>query len=496
MADGGAPITARPRAPVLIDSRGRPLRANALYDAARYTRRTAGWSANSTGPNREIATDLQTLRNRHRDLARNNPWVRRAIQALVTNTIGPGIRCQWESAERQARWSRWWESTDCDADGRLTGYGIQALALRATVESGAALLRRRPRRPQDGLDIPLQLQLLEPDYIDHNKTEAIANGGYITQGIEFGPFGRRQAYWLRPEHPGDPTPRMTAGTSKRHPAEDFAHQYRIDRPGQVHGVPWGTGAMTRARMLDDYQDAQLERHRNAACYMAFRRIADPSLLNDEQTDAINAAVGEYQLSDRFEPGIMQDLPPGMDIEFAQPPQPENDKDFQIAILRAVAADYGIPYEVLTGDLSEVNFSSARMGWNEFARNIDHWRWQMIHPQILAPIERWYLEAEAIAGHDTTGARALWTAPSRTMVDKTREIKPLIEEIRAGLISLPEAIRQVGYDPVTLAQEQAEFIAVLDHLGLKVSSVPSHDANQQTLDANTQEAPNADQTNPD
>jgi len=485
VADGGAPGM------TLIDTSGRPLRPRAQYDAARISRRTTGWLAAGTGPNAEIARDLGTLRNRHRDLARNSPWVRRAIQALVTNTIGPGIRAQWKHAdgsddlERQARWERWWETTACDADGRANGYGLQALVMRAVVESGAALIRRRPRSTsRDALEIPLQLQVLEPDYIDTTKNESITGGGYIRQGVEFGPFGRRQAYWLLSDHPGDPRPGASGSTSKRYLASEFAHIFRVDRPGQVHGVPWGTGAMLRARMLDDYQDAQLERQRLAACFMAFRR---PSL------DGEPMSADEYVFSDKIEPGIIEDLPPGYDMSFASPPQPENDKDFQLAILRAVAADYGIPYEVMTGDLSEVNFSSARMGWNEFSRNISAWRWQMIAPQMLSLIERWYLEAEAVAGFGTDGARPLWTAPSRTMVDKTREIKPLIEEIRAGLISLPEAIRQVGYDPLTLAREQAEFIAVLDGLGLKASSVPNHDANQQATD--TQEAPNADETNP-
>jgi capsid protein len=196
-------------------------------------------------------------------------------------------------------------------------------------------------------------------------------------------------------------------------------------------------------------------------------------------DATAIEGQEYEFSDKVEPGLIEDLPPGWDMSFADPPQPTDDKDFQLSILRAVAADYGIPYEVMTGDLSEVNFSSARMGWNEFARNISAWRWQMLEPQLFSNIARWYLEAERVAGYDTTGARVMWTAPSRTMVDKTREIKPLIEEIRASLISLPEAIRQVGYDPLTLAQEQAQFVEVLNGLGLKVDSIPAHDIKRET-----------------
>lgn len=452
----------------------------ALYDAAKHTRRTSGWLASSTGPNAEISASLVTLRNRHRDLARNNPWIRRAIQALVTNTIGPGIRAQWESDERQSRWSAWFESTACDTDGRHNGYGLQALIFRSMVESGECLVRLRPRRPEDGLPVPMQLQVLEADYLDHTKTEQLPNGGSIHQGVEFGPYGRIQAYWLHASHPGEYGIGQT-GASKRYPASEIIHLFRSDRPGQVRGIPWGTGAMMRARMLDDYQDAQLERQRLAACYMAFLK---------DSPEAMQPETDDTELVDRLEPGAIEFLPWGKDITFASPPQPEDDKEFQLAILRAVAADYGIPYEAMTGDLSEVNFSSARMGWNEFARNIAAWRWQMLEPQLLARLADWYLEAERVAGFDTEGARVLWTAPSRTMVDKTREIKPLIEEIRAGLISLPEAIRQVGYDPLTLVQEQAAFVAELDKLGLKVSSVQNHDSGQQPQ-PNPQEAAGAD-----
>jgi lambda family phage portal protein len=443
-------------------------KAKASYESAKFTRRTAGWYAPSTGPNREIAQDLPSLRNRHRDLARNNPWARRAIQAVTNNTVGPGIPAQWSDPEQHARWTAWWESTACDADGRQNGYGLQALIMRTVVESGACLVRRRPRRPGDRLPIPLQLQVIEPDWIDHSKTESVTpGGGYIVNGVEFDAIGRRVAYWIFREHPGDVV-RATGMDSERHDARDFAHVFRADRPGQVHGVPWGVASMMRMRMLDDYQDAQLERHRIAACYTAFVH---------DTPDAINAAAEEgYELLDKLEPGAIELLPPGKDIVFASPPQPENDREFRLGILQAIAADYGVPYEVLTGDLSEVNFSSARMGWNEFARNIDVWRWQMLAPQLFDPIVRWFHQAEIVAGLESSEEMPLWTAPARTMVDPTREIPAMMNAVRAGFMSLPEAIRKQGYDPEILAREHAQYMQLLDSLGVRFDSDARHAPN--------------------
>ena len=75
--------------------------------------------------------------------------------------------------------------------------------MRSLVESGEVLVRLRERRVEDGLPVPLQLQVLEADHLDSGKTEELRDGGFILQGIEFDALGRRRAYWLYPTHPGD-----------------------------------------------------------------------------------------------------------------------------------------------------------------------------------------------------------------------------------------------------------------------------------------------------
>lgn len=464
----------------LLDHRGAPM---ARYDAGSVSRRTAGWLASrGTGPNREIAADLSTVLDRSRDLARNNPWARRAINAVVNNWIGSGIRAQWASARRQKRWTAWFESTAIDADGRLDGYGLQSLIARTAVESGAALIRKRPRRMTDGYSIPLQIQVLEPDWIDRGKNE-LTPTGYIVQGVEFNAMGQRVAYWLYPEHPGDVTHRHSV-ISEPKPAAEFMHVYRLDRPGQVHGMPWATGSYTRLRMLDDIHDAVLERQRQSACYMAFVRDMEPGM---------DGATSANPLVEKFEPGLIEILPPGKSIEFADPPAPPNHKDLELAVLLAVAADYGIPYEVMTGDLSRVNFSSARMGYQEFGRSIESWRWQLFAPQFLTPLTQWYLEAEAIAGYTGRPEVPLWTAPSRQIVDPAREIPAVRDAVRAGLKSLPQAIREQGFDPEILAKEHAAFLAVLDGLGIAFDSDARHAPNGPAVPPDPKDPDDAAQT---
>ncbi len=137
-------------------------------------------------------------------------------------------------------------------------------------ESGECLIRIRERRIEDGLPVPLQLQLLEPDHLDTGKTGEISGGGFVVQGVEFDALGRRRAYWLYPVHPGEvATFRKAQLASKRVPADGVLHLFDRLRPGQVRGVPWFAPVILKLRDLDEYDDAELVRKKIEACFAAF-----------------------------------------------------------------------------------------------------------------------------------------------------------------------------------------------------------------------------------
>ena len=137
------------------------------YDGANAGRRTSGWIAPSTSANSEITPSISKLRDRSRDLVRNNPYASKAIRVLVSNMICTGIVPSIKDKKTQKLYNKWIK--ECDADGQLNYYGLQHLSGRTMFESGECLIRFRYRRPEDNLSVPLQLQVLEPDYIDNNK---------------------------------------------------------------------------------------------------------------------------------------------------------------------------------------------------------------------------------------------------------------------------------------------------------------------------------------
>lgn len=436
------------------------------YEGATVGRRTGGWVTSGGSANSEIGPALSRLRNRSRDLVRNNQWAAKAVRVLAANIVGTGIRPQakadstLEARRYQELWEAWGESTDCDADGRRNYYGLQKLAQRCISESGSVLVRRRSRRLTDGLAVPLQLQILEPDFIDLTKEGRDTATGRVTiQGVEFDALGRRTAYWLFEHHPGEDVI-VRSFVSKRIPADQILHVFRDERPGQVHGVPWGSSALIKLQELDQFEDAELVRAKIASMLVAFVHDLDADVEADDLSDPDNPI-------DKLEPGMVEHLPPGKDVRFNTPPQNSGYVPFAQITLRAVAAAFGVTYEALTGDLSNVNFSSGRMGWIEFHREMESWRRLEFVPQFCVPTWRWFGAAAELSGKAPRALPATWTPPRREMIDPGKEIRALKDQVGAGLTSLSDAIRQLGFEPRAVLEELQGDLKMLAELGLSL-----------------------------
>jgi lambda family phage portal protein len=401
--------------------------------------------------------------------------------------VGDGIVWKIETEARskanqkrlRAVLKRHLDTTDIDADGRQNLYGLQRLALNTIVDSGEVLIRRRRRGLRDGISVPLQLQVMEPDYIDASRdglVTGVAKGNTVREGIEYDPIGRRVAYWLFPEHPG--TDRLGARiyTSRRVPASEILHIYRQDRPGQMRGVSWFAPVAVSLQDMMDAQDAHLMRQKIAACFAGFRvaledeRVGDPANKNAEGEDDPGGLS-------RITPGRIQTLRPGEDIRFSSPPGVDGFDAFARMVLQGAAAGMGITYEALTGDLSNVNFSSGRMGRMEMDRNVSSWQWLMLVPQMMQPIGRWMIDAlMQVAEVQVPRDLALaWVPPHRMRVDPNREITALRDKVKAGFASRQGVVRELGFDPEDLTAEQVADLQTCRDTGLRFDSDVSFQA---------------------
>jgi lambda family phage portal protein len=453
---------------------GAPL-SERRYAGASVGDRNSTWTAGATSANTEIASSIGILRNRSRQLVRDEGWPNVAVRRIVSNAIGDGMRCTIKHPNEtvrkraQALWDAWATSTDCDADGRLDLYGLQALALRSVIEGGDCIARARSRRPGDGLRVPLQIQLLEGDYLDSSRDTISARAGrLVKQGIEFDALGRRTWYYLFRDHPGEFGWRSSL-TSVAVPASQVAHAYRIERTGQVSGVPWGAPTFLAQRLLGNWKDATLYRLQAAACLVAIITGGDP--LDSPSPIAPGNSTGHRP--EVMNPGAILYPSDAQNVAFSSPPGVQGTDGFSYQVLLEVAAAYGVPYQVMTGDLTKVNYSSIRAGFLEFGRELRVWRRDVLQSPLLNPIFKWFLEAADLAGElrDDGLFSVAWTPSRREFIDAQKEIAGIVAQIRAGLTTWQEAAAELGWSPEELLAEYKAGLEMWDAAGISPDCDP-------------------------
>ena len=455
----------------------RASRIKSLYEGAAVGRRTSGWRSVGTDINQENRLALGRLRDVSRDMVRNNAYASRAKATIAHNVVGTGILARVKAntpkrAEQiKALLDRHFDTTDIDADGRLNLYGLQSLAMSTIVESGEVLIRKRIRRPSDGGALPFQIQVLEPDFIDTNIEGQQPNGNYAVQGVEFDWLGKRVAYFLFDEHPGSMVMGRRTTKSQRVSADFVAHVFRVDRPGQVRGVSWFAPVMVRMKDFAEYTDAQLMRQKISACFAAFITSNGEDNAALLALDGSDANLNSPYPIEQFEPGMIERLRDGESVSFAQPPTTQDFGPYAAVTLHEIAAGLNITYEVFTGDLTGVNYSSGRMGWLEYQRSIEAWRWNMLIPQMLDPLAAWTLEAAQVVTGSSEPFFLAWTPPRREMIDPDTELKAASTAVRNGLSPLSEELRKLGSDPDEVFAALKSDQVKIDELGLVLDSDP-------------------------
>lgn len=194
----------------------------------------------------------------------------------------------------------------------------------------------------------------------------------------------------------------------------------------------------------------------------------------------------------LEPGTMQILEPGEDIKFSSPADVgANYTEFLRMQFRSVAAAMGCTYEQLTGDLTQVNYSSIRAGLLEFRRRIEAIQHGVIVHQLCRPVWRAWMDQAVLSGaleapeylqNRRNFLAAKWIPQGWQWVDPLKEANAQVQAIRAGLMSRSEAISANGYDAEDVDHEIAMDNARSDALGLRFDSDPRWDAPGQVKDS--------------
>ena len=441
------------------------------YDAATKGRRGDGWTSSSgvnQNANSDIQKSLHILRERSINSYKNNSSAFSAHRKIQNNVIGSGIMPTPISAIGEKKltpkeieiikeeWKHFSETTACDWNDNMYMGGIQSLAMRTlSIQGEVFIMKQRDSNSR----IPFKLQVLSAHMIDHNRnTYQIKQreGNFIVQGVEFDSRGRKVGFWV---FNSDPKNEYTMKLESVFVSTDDIFQvYYSDFPEQVRGVPFGVPAMLNMRDLDDYEDAQLLLQKVSASHVG---------VTTRPVDEDNTNSKQYEQYDYIEPGMIQHLAPGESITFNSPPTPGSYSEYVSKNQQKNASGFGITYEQLTGDMSNVNFSSGRMGWIEAQRQIEDWQYNMFIPQFCDKVWNWFIEGLLVRGIISKRAGAEWTPQGREMIDPVKEMNGLILELKSGLISWTEACKRRGYNPETLLEQIKTDKEKFAELGINV-----------------------------
>lgn len=431
-----------------------------------------GWRPKRSGAsaNTDHAADATTLRVRARSLVQNVPYIAQGMSSLVANVVGTGITPNWTGDEAEKfnqAWAAW--APFADADGRLDVYGLQAAAYLAMEQDGEVLIRIRPRRASDGLPVPIQFQLLEIDWLDSAKTET-RNGNSIVNGIEYDALGKVYGYWLFDQHPGE----MVSFKSRRSAsafvsADKIIHLFSPKRPGQGRGISRLAPVIARTRDLQLYEDAELQR-KNLETRLSVIASGDPAEMANAPPDTSPAAAvaNAQQTGDlgQLASGGITRIPHGMNMQVVKPEAAPGYVDYVKYQLHIIAAGMGVTYEMMTGDVTEVNFSSARVRILDFRREAEVTQWLHLIPKLCQRMCREFANACELAG---VARKASYTVdhatPKWDYVNPQQDVNSDLAEISGGLSSFSEKLRRRGYKPAAVFKELAEDVAELKKLGL-------------------------------
>ena len=434
-----------------------PRRRN--YAGANSSRLTFSWLAAGTSADSEIKSSNKKLRQRSRQVCRDNVYARQALRSIVQNVIGTGVRIQCDVRKLRGgkldtkvndaiekAWKDWCRHDSCSANGRDSLNDISRLIVKSLFESGEVFVRCI-KKPFGRSTTPFGIELLESDQLDDEYTGSLLSKKNVWRmGIERDEFQRARRYAFFKQHPGDSPFPVPQGQTQHMilPADEILHLFIADRPGQTRGVSWLASALQDLHHLAGFQEASVIRARAASSIQGFISSPEGELVGEE--------VYEDERVTDFQPGVWKYLAPGESVHVPQMDAPNGEfEPFLRAMLRALASGCGVSYESVSRDFSQTNYSSSRLSLIE---DRDHYRTiqGFLQERFYQPIFDNWIELAVLSGNLELGSfeaeperfkKVRWLFRGWAFVDPQKEIAAARDAVKAGFKTQAQVISEMG-----------------------------------------------------
>lgn len=429
------------------------------HGASRKKKSLLGWLMSAGSPDEDIIDNLETLRERSRDLYMGVPLATGALKTARTNIIGTGLRLKptidaeflglsdeevtalKRAIERE--FSLWADDVFCDAMRMNNFYDLQQLACISQFMSGDCF-SLLPIIPYQYSVYDLRIRLIEAD----RCSDPLEKGGRdIRGGVEVDSSGAVIAYWFTNKHPLSTTAARMEWTrveafGKRTGRRNVLHLMESERPEQRRGVPLLAPVIESLKQLGRYTEAELMAAVVSGMFTVF--------IESESPDGGQLGEGiplEQQISDddsdyELGNGAVLGLAPGEKANIANPGRPNTAFDgFVTSILRQIGSALEIPYELLIKHFT-ASYSASRAALLE-AWKMFRMRRAWMASDFCQPIyEEWFAEAVSKGRIDAPGffddplirkayTKAEWHGPSQGQLDPLKEAEAAKVRVEEG-----------------------------------------------------------------
>jgi lambda family phage portal protein len=464
------------------------------FAAARVDRLTAGFTAVRASINQELRGDLNLLRARARQLAKDNDYAHKFVNLCVTNIVGPGgVKFQARVVDQKGQadtldndaiegaFTQFCERGVFDVTGRLSRSEFESAIVRSLATDGEYLVRI-VRGASAGNAWGIAFQHIDIDRLDTSYSRAkTASQNAIVMGVEVNDASRPTHYHVFTGHPNDHSSgAMRERERERIPAQDIIHDFLTERAEQVRGVPWMSAVILTLFHLGEFEKSALLAARKGADTLGF--FVTPDGTPDAYADGKDANNEAISIS---VPGQYDTLPAGVDFKPYESKYPDQVfSSFTKSFLSRAASGLNVSYHGLSGDLEGVNFSSIRAGviderdqWmtlqgffiNGLCRRIfDEWlRVALLRGKIVnaSNVTLPASKLEKFRAVNFQGRRWQW-------VDPEKDINASLLAIRAGLSSPYTIAAQMGLDLEDVLRDIARANTLSKSYGLPLFASPA------------------------
>lgn len=455
-----------------------------MFEATKTDRLNSDWLSMPVTAEWLIRMHQRPLVARSREQSVNNDYAKAFIRICRQNIVGPkGVVLQAQSKDAngvldtlandaiEAAWAKWGHRDSADVAGMKSWRAIQTAAVESAVRDGEFMFRKIYGK--DAGPFGFALQILDPQRCHPQFDQFdLPNGAFIRAGIEFNKYGRPIAYHFTVAKESDAFYNYSYAGLHYHriPAEEIIHGYLPEFVGQKRGLPWMATGLFRMKQLNGFEDAAIVNARVGAAKMGFiswKEGHGPELDEDEAAN----------LEMDGDPGSFPVLPEGAELKEWNPAYPAGEfAVFNKAMLRGIAAGFGVLYNNLANDLEGVNFSSIRQGTLD---EREHWKemQEWLIESLCQPVFESWLPRALLGGFITVKGRPLkaerldrysdisWQPRRWQWIDPQSDVNAAVSAKNNLLVSPGQIIREQGKDPGTVWREVAADIEAMRAAGI-------------------------------